>query len=221
MDILNFLTQPYQNYTISQIALEIIAASTGILSVFLIGKRNIKGYPTGILSTTLYTWLLWHWGLMGDMLINIYYTAMSIYGWISWQGKTQPDQTVQIRRMTHKEYMMSLFIFLISYAFTISVYKFKPIIAQIGQDITTVSKLHHLVVPDFIDAFTTALFLIAMWLMARRNIEHWAFWIAGNLISIPLYIWKGYSITALQYLIFLILSYYGWRQWVKTLKSNY
>mgnify|MGYP001171436627 CR=1 FL=1 len=220
MDILKILTEPYQTYTFTQILWEIVAASSGILSVFFIAARSIWGYPTGILSTLIYSWLLWQWGLMGDMMINVYYTCMSIYGWISWQHKIQENDTVVVRYMSNKDYVLSSIIFVISFVFTIAVYKFRPLIEQIGINAVQNPAVHQLVWSDFIDALTTSIFLIAMWLMARRSIEHWTLWITGNIISIPLYIWKGFAITAFQYLIFLILAVYGMNTWKNSLNQK-
>jgi nicotinamide mononucleotide transporter len=220
MDILKILTEPYQAYTHTQILWEIIAASSGIMSVFFIAGRNIWGYPTGILSTLIYSWLLWQWGLMGDMMINIYYTGMSLYGWIAWQSKIQSDDKVFVRYMSNKEYWQSAVIFFVSFIFTLSVYTLRPFIEHAGVNAAQNGGFHQLVWSDFIDAWTTSLFLIAMWLMARRSIEHWTFWITGNIISIPLYIWKGFGITAFQYLVFLILAVYGRNAWKNALNQN-
>lgn len=89
---LAYLLDPYQTYTLSQIMVESIAALFGIVSVFFSLKRNIWVFPTGIISTFLYTFLLFNWGLYGETLINVYYTLMSIYGWLLWHKQTQVDR---------------------------------------------------------------------------------------------------------------------------------
>ena len=72
----------------------------------------------------------------------------------------------------------------------------------------------------YVDTLTTGLFFVGMWLMAKRKIEHWIFWIIGDIISIPLYFCKGYTFTSLQYLIFTIIAFYGYIEWKKILNSN-
>jgi nicotinamide mononucleotide transporter len=214
MDILNFFIEPYKSYSQQQILLEILAAGSGILSVWLIGKRRITGYPTGIVSTVTYVWLLWQWNLMGDMMINIYYTCMSLYGWINWYRYKQADTTVSVIKMTSKDYGPALLVFVVSFVFTLAVYSYRPELDQLlSHDALQSSTNDSFLWYYYVDAITTSVFLIAMWLMAKRKIENWHFWIAGNIISIPLYLWKGYAITSLQYLIFLILAWAGLKKW--------
>src|SRR6056300_198215 len=83
-DILDFFLDPYQTATALNIFFEVIAASFGVLSVFFAKRENILVYPTGIISTGIYVYLLAQWNLYGDLIINIYYTLMSIFGWYMW-----------------------------------------------------------------------------------------------------------------------------------------
>lgn len=68
---------------------------------------------------------------------------------------------------------------------------------------------------DWVDILTTGLFLVAMWLMANRKIEHWLFWIVADTISVPLYFYKGLSFTALQYIVFTLIAVVAYRHWQK------
>ena len=70
---------------------------------------------------------------------------------------------------------------------------------------------------NYIDSFITASFLLAMYLMANKKIENWYFWMIGNVLAIPVFIYKGYGITAVQYLIFLIMSFAGLYEWKKSI----
>ena len=72
----------------------------------------------------------------------------------------------------------------------------------------------------YVDTFTTAIFFVGMWLMARRKIEHWIFWIVGDLISIPLYFYKGLTVTSFQYIIFTIIALQGYRAWKQELSRQ-
>ena len=71
----------------------------------------------------------------------------------------------------------------------------------------------------YIDSFTTAIFFVAMWYMALKKIENWTLWIAGNIVSIPLYLVKGLGFTSIQYIVFLILAILGYIEWRKRLKT--
>jgi len=66
---------------------------------------------------------------------------------------------------------------------------------------------------SYIDILTTAIFFAAMWLMAKRKVESWIFWIVGNIISVPLYLHKGLAFTSIQYFIFTVIAIAGYIKW--------
>ena len=226
-EFINFLLEPYQNASLTNIILEIIAASLGIISVFYAKKGNVLVFPTGIVSTGIYIYLLSQWSLYGDLIINIYYTIMSVYGWYIWSkvldNKTQKH--VPITRTTPKEKGIATFIFIAATFFVIFIYRHYNVMPNDLNFSESVSfAYHHLTsgnieefrtaVP-FLDTFTTAAAFVAMWLMAVKKIENWTFWIATNIVSIPLYFVKGYGFTGIQYTVFLILAILGYRAWRK------
>ena len=196
------LLAPYQVYSTLNVFLEFTAVFFGLLSVWFTKKNNILVYPTGIISTLIFVYLLYNWGLLGDMLINAYYFSMSVYGWYYWTRKKGSTDLNPISRMDQFEFRAAqgLFVFALLFVFLVySVFdKWNSIIA-------------------YVDTFTTAIFFVGMWLMARRKIEHWLFWIVGDLVSIPLYYFKGYSLTGIQYLIFTIIAVAGLHAWKKEL----
>ena len=196
------LLAPYQEYSTLNIFLEATAVSFGLLSVWFSKKNNIWVYPTGILSTLIFVYLLYHWGLLGDMLINAYYFSMSIYGWYYWTRKTGTKDLNPISKMSQWEFRSALFLFVFALLFVFVIY-------------TIFDKWNNIVA--YIDTFTTAIFFVSMWLMARRKIENWLFWIIGDIISIPLYYVKGYSLTSIQYLIFTMIAVAGYYAWKKEL----
>ena len=200
--ILASLLAPYQEYSTLNIFLEATAVSFGLLSVWFSKKNNIWVYPTGILSTLIFVYLLYHWGLLGDMLINAYYFSMSVYGWYYWTRKTGSKDLNPISKMSQWEFRSALFLFVFALLFVFVIY-------------TIFDKWNNIVA--YIDTFTTAIFFVSMWLMARRKIENWLFWIIGDIISIPLYYVKGYSLTSIQYLIFTMIAVGGYYAWKKEL----
>jgi len=205
---LNLFSQ-YENYSNLQIALEIIAVIFGIISVLCIKNKNILGYPTGIINTSIYTYLLYDWGLFGEMGINFYYTIMSIYGWFMWNKTQENEHNYTITKLNLKETKNIVIAFILAFFGTILIYYWKnnylnPISTNFMFNFQGI---------DFIDALTTALFLVGMYLMAKIKLENWLFWILGNLIAIPLYHIKGYDITALQYVMFLILAIFSYLDW--------
>lgn len=187
------------------IILEITGAIFGLLSVWFAKKDNILVFPTGLVSTFIYAYLLWQWELLGDSMINVYYFVMSIYGWYHWTRKKGSQVEFPIAVMNNKEKGIAVVLFTATIIFVVLVYFY-------------FNKFTNLY--SYIDTFLTAIFFVGMWLMAKRKIENWIFWIIGDIISIPLYFAKGFTFTSLQYLIFTIVAIYGYSEWKKILNNS-
>ena len=205
LQIFNYLFEQYSEYETLDIILEITGVVFGLLSVWFSKNNNILVFPTGMISTSIFVYLLYKWILLGDMMINGYYFIVSIYGWHIWTRK-QNNVVTPISTLNYNEKKISIFIFVFSIIFVYLVYVYFD-----KWDSFTA----------YIDNFTTAIFFVGMWLMAKRKIENWIFWIIGDVISIPLYFYKGLTFTSLQYLIFTFIAIAGYYSWKKILnKSN-
>lgn len=187
------------------IVLEMIAVFFGFFSVWYAKKEHIWVFPTGIISTALFVYILWVYSLLGDMLINAYYTALSVYGWWVWTRTDDLNNVVSISRTSSKEKRNSVVFFLITVLFVILVYRY-------FDKFTSWTA--------YIDTITTAVFFVGMWLMAKKKIENWTFWIVGDLISIPLYWYKGLIFTSFQYLIFTVIALMGYMEWKRRLDNS-
>ena len=196
--IFEFLLKPYQNYETFDIFLESVAVVLGLLSVWFAKRDQIAVYPSGMLSTAIFVYILYQASLLGDMLINAYFFIVSIYGWYFWVRKKRQKTENPISRMNPLEKRMWFVFFMIILFFVAGIY----ILFDKWQDWSAP-----------IDCFTTALFFVGMWFMARKRLEHWIFWIVGDLISIPLYLYKGLGLTSFQYLIFTLIAIFGYIQW--------
>lgn len=220
MNFFESITAQYQSYDTYLIILETVAVIFGLLSVYFSILKNIWVYPTGIVSTGLYIYLMLHFGLLGDMLINVYYTVMSVYGWILWSNHADDHIHVVVKRASLKEWKVGVLLFLASLFFVGLIYYYKPAI-DIGFSLANVQLgLYHLDWANYLDIFTTSLFLVGMYFMARRNIENWLFWIVADIICVPMMQYKGLSLTALQYLIFTVMAIIGYFEWQKTLNQS-
>ena len=208
--------KPYESYEIYQIILEIIAASFGVLSVLFSIKKNIWVFPTGIISTAIYVYILFKFGLLGDCMINFYYTAMSIYGWFLWSRSSEDNIHVEVETATQKDWKTSSVLFVASLILVTIIYYFKPYIDNNFSMSNVNLGLYHLDWANWLDIIVTAMFLVGIWLMAKRKIENWIFWIVADLISVPMYIYKGLGITSLQYFLFSILAIIGYLEWKKS-----
>ena len=197
MDFLNQLFYQYSQYSNTDISLEIIAVFFGFLSVWFSKNNNILVFPTGMINTSIFVYLLLKWSLLGDMIINAYYFIMSIYGWYFWLKGT--NNTVSpISKVSNTDIRIVVLLFISSAAFVSLVYTF-------------FDKWETIV--SYIDILTTAIFFAAMWLMAKRKVESWIFWIVGNIISVPLYLHKGLAFTSIQYFIFTVIAIAGYIKW--------
>jgi len=204
-EIYNFFLEAYSNSPTYIIVLEFLAFIFGIISVVYAKKENILVYPTGIICTVITIYLLYRAQYFGDMMMNVYYSIMSIYGWWNWSRVKDNHYIVLISKTNKREYLIASFFFLLTIGVTFSVYKMN---------------LDYLEIPNYIDIFTSGIFFTAMWLMANKKIESWMFWIVGDIITIPLYSYRGLGILSLQYLIFLILAIQGYFEWKKTLNKQ-
>jgi len=205
MQAFNFLFGQYKDYSTLDTSLEIIAVIFGFLSVWYSKQNKIWVFPTGMVSTVIFVYLLYKWELLGDMMINAYYFIMSIYGWYIWTSKVDETHVTPISRTTKKEKTTSVFIFITTLIFVYLIYtKFDKWTSWVA----------------YVDTFTTAIFFVGMWLMAKRKIENWIFWIVGDLISIPLYFYKGFTFTSFQYLGFTFIAIFGYLAWKKSLHKN-
>ena len=197
MDFLDQLFFQYSQYSNIDISLEIIAVFFGFLSVWFSKNNNILVFPTGMISTSIFVYLLLKWSLLGDMIINAYYFVMSIYGWYFWLKGT--NNTISpISKVSNSDIRIVVLLFISSSVFVSLTY-------------TIFDKWETIV--SYIDILTTAIFFAAMWLMAKRKVESWIFWIVGNIISVPLYLHKGLAFTSIQYFIFTLIAIAGYIKW--------
>lgn len=203
--MVEFLFSQYKNHPTYEIVLELTAILFGLLSVWFAKKNNSWVFPTGIINTAIYVYLLWKWSLLGDMLINFYYVVMSFYGWYHWTRKKEDVAEFPISKSTQLENSKAIGLFVLSIIFVSSIYIF-------------FDKFTHWTA--YIDTFVTGVFFAGMWLMAKRKIENWILWIVGDIISIPMYYAKGYTFTSFQYLIFTIIAVYGYLEWKRILQQK-
>jgi nicotinamide mononucleotide transporter len=180
---------------------EFIAVIAGIASVWFSRKENILVYPVGLVNTIIYIWLSFKGDLLGEASVNFYYTVMSIYGWIVWSKKDKEHHPVVHITFSNRkwwEYQLSFFAIIYIIIFLLLTYLKKDF------------------APDAIpwaDAFASATAFTGMWLMTKKKVESWYWWIATNIASIPLYFVKHYVFTSVYYLVLLFMAIWGLIEW--------
>ena len=204
MDINTFLDTFYQNL-LDTSWLEVIAVIFGLLSVWYARKANILVYPTGIISVVIYVYICLNAKLYADMGINVFYFGMSVYGWIMWTRKPEGKVERPVTFTTRRDNLISIAFFLFSLIFILMLLQyFKADDAEYWS--TNI---------PYIDTVTTAIFIVGMWSMAMKRVENWIYWIIGDVVSIPLYFYKGLVFTSFQFLVFLIIAILGYVEWRK------
>lgn len=203
------LSEIYQQFILDiqhTTLLEYIAVFFGIASVWYSRKEDILVYPVGLVNTITYIYISLKGSLFGEASVNLYYTIMSIYGWILWAKKNQQQEhIVLITWSDKKEWLQELIFFAVFYVIIFAA------LTYLKRDFAPGA------IP-WADAFASATAFTAMWLMARKKVESWYWWIATNVASIPLYFVKHYVFTSVYYFILLIMAFSGLYEWTK--KAN-
>ena len=203
--MIDFFLNSYKNASFFQIMMEFCAFVFGILSVWFAKKENIWVYPTGLIATIITTYLLYIAGYLGDMMINVYFSIMSIYGWNNWSQKNNENNLITISRTNFKEKIIGIVLFFVTFFVVFCIYYLFD---------------YQIKVENYIDIFTSGIFFTGMWYMANKKIENWTLWIFGDLLVVPLYAYRGLGVLALQYLIFTILAISAYLEWKKILNKK-
>lgn len=185
--------------------IEVFGALAGIIYVFLEIRQSIWLWPVGLITSAVYVWVFFASKFYADMALQTYYVVISVYGWYWWLkgGKKYDSDSLPVTRLSMKLAGILLFIFLLLFAgiwYLLFNYTDSPV--PIG------------------DAFTTALSIVATWMLARKIIEHWLLWIVADFVSMGLYIYKGLYPTVILFAVYTIMAIVGYREWRKTLMNG-
>ena len=186
---------------------EYAAVFAGIASVWFSRIENIWVYPVGLINTIIYIYISIKGHLLGEASVNFYYTVMSIYGWILWTKKDQQKHIVlHITSSGKKEWLQQLTFFATFYV-------------AIFFSLTYLKRSFATGAIPWADAFASATAFTGMWLMAKKKVESWYWWIATNIASIPLYFVKHYVFTSVYYLVLLVMAFFGLFEWMNRTKK--
>ncbi len=184
-------------------AIEIIAVIFGLLCVILTVRQNIWCWPTGLVQVTLYIFIFYHVKLYSDLILHVIYVFMQIYGWYHWLHGGEERSKLRVSRLV-LSYLAGWIVLCVIGTF---------LWGWLMKTFTDAA------VP-FADAFTTVASLIAQWLMARKKLESWWFWISVDVVAIGVYFYKDLFFTTGLYALFLILATFGFFSWQKSVKST-
>lgn len=187
--------------------LEFIAVIFGLMSVWFAKQEKILVYPTGIISVLIYVYICFGIKLYADAGINFFYFIMSVYGWYMWSKKSAKP-SLKITACSLNDWLISIFMLAASAA---------VILVLLNYFKADDTEYWATSIP-YIDTITTAIFIVGMWLMAIKKVENWIFWIVGDIISVPLYAYKGLVFTSFQFLVFLVIAVLGYLAWKKKIE---
>jgi nicotinamide mononucleotide transporter len=187
---------------------EYLAVFAGIASVWYSRAENILVYPVGLINTITYIYISIKGHLLGEATVNLYYTIMSIVGWYMWMKKDQRHLVMlHVTHSSGKEWVQQVLFFLFFY---VSIFL---ALTYLKNDFATGA------IP-WADSFASATAFTGMWLMTKKKVESWYWWIATNIASIPLYFVKHYVFTSVYYFILLIMAVSGLIEWMKKAKQT-
>ncbi|WP_372755133.1 nicotinamide riboside transporter PnuC [Labilibaculum sp.] len=189
------------NWIIDNI-IEIIGTLAGLVFLYLEIKQNKWLWPVGLLTSAMYIYVFFVAKLYADMSLQFYYVFISIYGWIAWTKGKQKEE-LPVTKLTNKLFMVLLGASLLIYF----------LISYLLVNYTDGS------IPYW-DAFTTALSIVATWMLARKILEQWLVWVLVNAVSLCLYIYKGLYPTSILFLFYTILAVVGYIHWKKDLLQS-
>jgi nicotinamide mononucleotide transporter len=184
---------------------EVLGAILGIIYIFFSIRQNIFTWPTGLLTSILYVIVFFKAKLYADMGLQVYYVFISLYGWYFWLKGKKPNSSKQVpvrissRRLRHILILASVVLYVL--------------ILFILKNFTD-SDVPHM------DSLTTALSIVATWMLAKKYIGHWLIWIFVDAVSAGLYIYKGLWPTVILFLIYTFMAILGFIEWKKDLKPT-
>jgi nicotinamide mononucleotide transporter len=175
---------------------ETIAVVLGIVNVWLAVRRSVWNFPVAIVSVSLLGWLVFHQRLYSDALLQAFFVVANVYGWIKWRAARAVARTVPVERMSTRE---------------IAAWAAGGLVVAIGWAWATETFTDAM--RPWWDAPTFVASIAAQVLMGQRKLENWLLWIAVDLALIPLYAVQHLRGLAALYVVYLILSVWGWIDW--------
>ena len=185
--------------------LEILGFGVGILYLWWEYHANSKVWLASVVMPAISMWIYFSKGLYADFAINIYYLAIAVYGFIAWtRGTRRKDPTPrQIAHTPAKVWVAC------SLAAGLLWWGIWGVLTRFTDSTVPVA-----------DAFTTALSIVGLWMMARKYAEQWLVWLVVDIVCSGLYFYKGIYFYCVLYAIYTVIAWFGYRKWVSKISSG-
>ncbi|HKI87927.1 MAG TPA: nicotinamide riboside transporter PnuC [Draconibacterium sp.] len=185
--------------------IELLGAILGISYIFFSIRQSILTWPTGLLTSVLYTIVFFQSKFYADMGLQVYYVGISIYGWYFWLKGSNPkvNHSVPVRNLSNKLWIILGITSVLIYIILVFV-----LISFTDSDV------------PYMDSLTTALSIVATWMLAKKYLEHWLIWIFVDAVSAGLYVYKNLWPTVILFVIYTLMAVLGYLEWKKDLKKQ-
>ncbi len=182
--------------------LELLAVVFGLLCVWFMKKESVLAFPLGIVNVLIYVYIFFQARVYANAAINGFFFLMSVYGWYNWTRKDNNDKTIRISQCSKQELLLNMLAIIIFF-FIIRIVLVRYTSSQI---------------PSW-DAITTAVYIVAQWMLSRKKIENWILWISADTVMVGLCAWEGLFFSSFQYFVFTIIAILGFLEWrIKLMK---
>ncbi|MFB3387115.1 nicotinamide riboside transporter PnuC [Flavobacterium sp. LAR06] len=181
---------------------EIFGAIFGFLSVYFTIRQNIWCWYFGLLQVTLYCFVFYTSKLYSDMILHVIYIFLQFYGWYNWKYGGSNKSTLRVTLLTHTMFWIGL---------TVLVTALLGYVMQTKTDASF----------PYEDAFITVASLVAQYLMIKKILQSWLFWIIVDVVAITIYAYKDLYFTTVLYVLFLVMAVMGYLEWKKAYNEEF
>lgn len=178
---------------------EVAAVILGIAYVILAARESVWCWVAAFFSTLIYTVLFWEGNLLSSSMLNFYYMGMAIYGYIVWKRGENPEENLLVTSWPLKKHLLAIVVSIL-------------LATLLGYLLSTYTQARL----PYLDALVTLFSVLATWMLARKIIETWFYWMVIDSAAIALYWTAGYQATIVLFMLYVILSLYGYNSWRKT-----
>ncbi|HWK53501.1 MAG TPA: nicotinamide riboside transporter PnuC [Hyphomicrobiales bacterium] len=186
-----------QQFWSSLVSLESVAVLTAIAYLLLAARENLWCWACAFVSSTLYTYIFWDVRLLMESALNVFYVVMAVVGWWEWRYGGKQHEGLRIHRLRGWQHAALIAAVLV--------------LASVNGYM--IQRYTHGAFP-FLDSFTTWGAVVTTFLVVRKVLENWLYWLVVDSVSIYLYIDRGLYLTALLFAAYLIIVLFGWRRWL-------
>ena len=196
---------------IHQYGLEVTGTVASLVYLFYSIREKVWLWPWGIIASAISLLVFYQCALYADMGLQVYYLAISAYGWWYWMSGKAQEETghVPIKELNRRLFIKLVIVGLVIYLGLLGALLYIPAMVNIASSDM-----------PYLDAFTTAASITATWMLARKYLHHWIFWIVIDLVSMGMYLYKGLYFYSILFLIYTVGAIVGYREWKRIMSGD-